>query len=88
MNKSYRLFIATIPMDRLGSSVGLAGDRGMNGAVGLVNRDTDCRGIALLEHLVVTLVSNSKTQQPREYKCLKNTTELELQKAVRKTRHE
>ena len=56
---SYRFLIATIPMDRLGSSMGLTGDRGMNGAVGLVNRDTDCRGIALLEHLMVSLVSNS-----------------------------
>jgi len=40
-------------MYRLRSSVGLAGDRGMNGSVELVNRDADCRGIALLEHLVV-----------------------------------
>jgi len=59
MDLSYRFFIATIPMDRLRSSVGLAGDRGMNSAVGLVNRDADCGGIALLEHLMVTLVSNS-----------------------------
>jgi len=53
INLSYRFFITTIPMYRLRSSVGLAGDRGMNGAVELVNRDADCRGIALLEHLVV-----------------------------------
>jgi hypothetical protein len=59
VNMSYRFLITSIPVDRLRSSVGLAGDRGMNSAVGLVNRDTDCRGIALLEHLVVTLVSNS-----------------------------
>jgi len=41
MNMSYGFFITPIPMDRLRSSVRLTGDRGMNGAMGLVNRDTD-----------------------------------------------
>merc|ERR1719317_1276623 len=59
MNFSYWFFVTAIPMDRLRSSMGLASDRGMNSAVGLVNRDADRGGVPLLEHLVVRLISNS-----------------------------
>jgi len=59
MDFSYWFFVTAVPMDRLRSSMGLASDRGMNSAVGLVNRDADRGGVPLLEHLVVRLVSNS-----------------------------
>jgi len=53
VNLGYWFFITAIPMDRLRSSMGLAGDRGMNSTVGLVDRDADRWGVTLLEHLVV-----------------------------------
>ena len=50
--------------------MGLTGNRGMNGAMGLVHSNADRWGIALLEDLMMRLVSDSETQQPREYECL------------------
>jgi hypothetical protein len=79
MNLGYWFLIPTISMDRLKawlnncrivyfmylwSSMGLAGDWGMNSTVGLVHWDTDGWGISLFEHLVMCLVTGHKAQQP------------------------
>merc|ERR1719312_941996 len=57
------LLIATIAMYRLGSSVGLAHNRSMYSSMGLVDRVAYSWGIALLDALVVGLVSGNYGQK-------------------------
>jgi len=60
---SRSLLIATIAMYRLRSSVGLAHNRSMYSSMGLVDRVAHSRGIALLDALVVGLVSGNYGQK-------------------------
>merc|ERR1719211_20036 len=57
------LLIATIAMYRLRSSMRLAHNRGMYSSMGLVDRVAHSRGIALLDALVVSLVSGNYGQE-------------------------
>merc|ERR1719445_1935416 len=60
---SRSLLIATIAMYRLRSSVGLAHNRSMYSSMGLVDRVAHSWGIALLDALVVGLVSGNYGQK-------------------------
>ena len=68
---SRSLLIATIAMYRLRSSVGLAHNRSMYSSMGLVDRVAHSRGIALLDALVVGLVSGNYGQKCGTDKSLK-----------------
>jgi len=67
---SSRLLIASIAMYRLRSSMGLAHNRSMYSSMGLVNRVGDSRSIALLDALVVGLVSGYNSQEGSTDKSL------------------
>merc|ERR1712124_114500 len=60
---SRSLLITTIAMYRLRSSMWLAHNRGMYSSMGLVDRVAHSRGIALLDALVVSLVSGNYGQE-------------------------
>merc|ERR1719312_2331583 len=60
---SRSLLIATIAMYGLRSSMGLAHNRSVYSSMGLVNRVAHSRGIALLDALVVGLVSGNYGQK-------------------------
>merc|ERR1719205_178992 len=62
-SSSRSLLIASIAMYRLRSSMGLAHNRGMYSSMGLVDRVAHSRGIALLDALVVGLVSGNYGQE-------------------------
>ena len=68
---SRSLLIATIAMYRLRSSVGLAHNRSMYSSMGLVDRVAHSWGIALLDALVVGLVSGNYGQKCGTDKSLK-----------------
>merc|ERR1719500_1297840 len=76
-NSSNRsLLIASIAMYRLRSSVGLAHNRDMYSSMGLVDRVAHSRGIALLDALVVGLVSGNYGQKSGTDKSLHVATQL------------
>jgi carbonic anhydrase/acetyltransferase-like protein (isoleucine patch superfamily) len=62
------LLKGAVAVDRVGGGGGLAGDVGVDGAMGLVYRHVDCRSITKLDRLLVGLVSqhHGSTQQPTE----------------------
>merc|ERR1712168_366653 len=60
---SDRLLVVSISMDRLRSSMGLAGDASVDSAMGLVDGNGDGRGISNLDDLVVGLVGGSHSQE-------------------------
>merc|ERR1719347_2028802 len=62
-SSSRSLLITTIAMYRLRSSMWLAHNRGMYSSMGLVDRVAHSRGIALLDALVVSLVSGNYGQE-------------------------
>ena len=70
---SRRLLIASIAMDSLRSSVGLAHNRCKYSSMGLVDRVADSRSIALLDALVVCLVSGYNSQKGSTDKSLEET---------------
>merc|ERR1711913_265243 len=69
-SSSRSLLIASIAMYRLRGSMGLAHNRGMYSSMGLVDRVAHSRGIALLDALVVGLVSGNYGQESGTDKSL------------------
>jgi len=65
-----RLLMVSIAMDRLGSSVGLAGYASVMSTVGLVDRYGDGGSITDLDALVVGLVSGGNSQKGEADKSL------------------
>jgi len=65
-----RLLMVSITMDRLGSSVGLAGYASVMSTVGLVDRYGDGGSITDLDALVVGLVSGGNSQKGEADKSL------------------
>ena len=54
---SYKLLVSSVSMDWLWSTMGLTGNRCKNSAIRLVHSNADRWSIALLEELVMRLVS-------------------------------
>ncbi len=63
VDSGHRLLMVSITMDRLGSSVGLAGNTGVSSSVGLVHRYGDGGSVTDLHDLVVGLVSSGHSQK-------------------------
>ena len=55
-----RFLVAAVPVDGLRGGVRLAGDGGVVGAVGLVDRHADRGGVPVLDELVVGLVPQTR----------------------------
>ena len=73
-----RLLMVSITMDRLGSSVGLAGYASVMSTVGLVDRYGDGGSITDLDALVVGLVSGGNSQKGEADKSLNNNRKYSL----------
>merc|ERR1712106_1270611 len=73
---SRSLLVASIAMYGLRSSMGLAHNRSMYSSMGLVDRVTNSRGIALLDTLVVSLVSGNYGQKGGTDKSLHVTIQM------------
>merc|ERR1719244_2150332 len=63
MDSSSILLRVVVGIDRLRSSMRLAGYRSMSSSVGFVEGDTDRGSISMLDHLMVRLVSSSCSKQ-------------------------
>merc|ERR1712128_311346 len=73
---SRSLLVASIAMYGLRSSMGLAHNRSMYSSMGLMDRVTNSRGIALLDTLVVSLVSGNYGQKGGTDKSLHVTIQM------------
>merc|ERR1711892_1436164 len=73
---SRSLLVASIAMYRLRSSMGLAHNRSMYSSMGLVDRVANSRSIALLDTLVVSLVSSNYGQKGGTDKSLHVTIQM------------
>merc|ERR1711892_853507 len=73
---SRSLLVASIAMYRLRSSMGLAHNRSMYSSMGLVDRVANSRCIALLDTLVVSLVSGNYGQKGGTDKSLHVTIQM------------
>ena len=78
VDSGHRLLMVSITMDRLGSSVGLAGNTGVSSSVGLVHRYGDGGSVTDLHDLVVGLVSSGHSQKGEADKGLNNKKFCEL----------